>query len=168
MYNLSTTSASKVYANINIHEVNAYETRKTISELFHIVSDANPEVEKCYTCKVIVLSIDMNNDFYYKSSIVCYRKLMEIESKFYFVVRYMLNVLAGIEIISAWFILFDKEIEKVIGYNIKTVVELYLEDGWASNTLKLIMNDLISHRFVFEVKLNNYNIQRGSQRFTVS
>ncbi|KAI5663669.1 hypothetical protein M9H77_22992 [Catharanthus roseus] len=123
-----------------------FQKRKTISELFQITSDANLEVEKYCTCKVMVLSIDMNNQFYYKSCIV--RKLVEIGSKFYcasyskdvdypkafqcYVIHinnsrhiniyecvYMLNVLASDKTGSAWFVLFDKEVKNVIGNDIE-------------------------------------------------
>ncbi|KAI5654280.1 hypothetical protein M9H77_31467 [Catharanthus roseus] len=174
MYNLSTTSTSKIYVNTNIHE------------FFHIASDANLGVEKYCTCKVMVLNIYMNKNFYYKSCMEYYRKLVEAESKFYcancskdvdypklnyfntILFSYMLKVLVSDKTRSAWSFLFDKEVEKVIRNNIETLVELYLKDGLTSNTLKLLMNELIAHRFVFQVKLNYYNIQRGSQMFIIS
>ncbi|KAI5661725.1 hypothetical protein M9H77_21048 [Catharanthus roseus] len=118
--------------NVEPNEEILFRNRKTISEFLRIVSDTNPEV--------MVLSIDMNNDFYYKSCVVCYRKLVEIELKFYSVncskdvdypkLRYVLKVFASNETGSTWFVIFDKEVEKVIGHDIETVVEPYLKDGW--------------------------------------
>ncbi|KAI5667172.1 hypothetical protein M9H77_17025 [Catharanthus roseus] len=109
-----------------------FRNRKIISEFFRIVSNVNPEVEKYYTCKVMVLSIDMNNDFYYKSCVVCYIKLVKTESKFYCAncskdvdypkFRYMLKMLASDEIGNAWFVLFDKDVEKVVRHDNKTDV----------------------------------------------
>ncbi|KAI5662586.1 hypothetical protein M9H77_21909 [Catharanthus roseus] len=122
--------------------------------MIHNQLNVEPNEKILFKNRKTISYIYMNNDFYYNSFVVC-RKLMEIESKFYCVscskeveylkLRYMLKVLATDETGSAWLVLFDKEVEKVIGHDIETVVELYLKDGWASNTLKLMMNDLITH-----------------------
>ncbi|KAI5655133.1 hypothetical protein M9H77_32320 [Catharanthus roseus] len=115
--------------NIEPNEKILFKNRKTISELFRIVS---------YAYKyVMVLSIDMNRDLYYKSCVVCYRKSVDIESKFYCAncskdvdypkLMYILKVLASNETGSAWFVLFDKMVEKVIGHDIEIVVELNLK-----------------------------------------
>ncbi|KAI5649587.1 hypothetical protein M9H77_35592 [Catharanthus roseus] len=95
--------------NIEPNEIILSKNRKTISEIFRI------------------------------SCVVWYKKLVEIESKFYYAncskdvdypkLRYMLKVLASDITGSAWFVLFDKEVEKVIGNDIKKIVELYLKQA---------------------------------------
>ncbi|KAI5671356.1 hypothetical protein M9H77_11720 [Catharanthus roseus] len=75
------------------------------------------EAEKYYTCKVMVLY--MNNEFYYKSCMV--------------------------HVESAWFVLFYKEVEKVIRHDIETIVQLYLKPkcghiGWLCDGTKVTGN----------------------------
>ncbi|KAI5668835.1 hypothetical protein M9H77_18688 [Catharanthus roseus] len=106
--------------NVELNKKILFKNRKTITEFFYIMFIILM-VEKYSTCKVMVLSIDMNNDFYYKSFVVCYRKLVEIES-ITAQKMYMLKVLASDETGSTWFILSDKEVEKVIGHDIETDV----------------------------------------------
>ncbi|KAI5671751.1 hypothetical protein M9H77_12115 [Catharanthus roseus] len=147
MYNLSTTSASKVYVNINIPEVDAYKTRKTISEFFCIVSDANPEVEKYYTCMVMELSIDMSNDFYYKSCMVCYRKLVEIESKFY-----CANCSKDVDYPKLRYFNIILFVEKFIADDIETVVELDLKVRFIVFTILRLLTYNISLEFNYMLK----------------
>lgn len=40
---------------------------------------------------------------------------------------YMLRALASDKTGNAWFVLFDKEVEKVIGQNTEMLIEIYLK-----------------------------------------
>ncbi|VFQ71645.1 unnamed protein product [Cuscuta campestris] len=143
----------------------------TIAEILAIAStDFKNGVT--YYCHALIHNISNNNSWYYNSCGHC-----KGNSKFWCkkdsklvddaVPRYRLEAIVKDETEVTKFIIFDDEAEKLIG---QSAISLYdmeekLEDEETQGQLPALITNLIGQRFVFHVKLTEYNKTAYTQSF---
>ncbi|XP_027166397.1 replication protein A 70 kDa DNA-binding subunit B-like [Coffea eugenioides] len=154
-----------------------FKNRKFLSEIYQIMAGVQTE-ELVYTSKVTILKVDFNSQLHYKAYPKCQRKVTLEGSNFvcnacnqnveYLKLRYMLKVLASDATGSAWFVIFDQEAERIIEHKLSFVLEEFNKEGFSNEIVSSIINKITWKPFVFQIKLNNYNLEQGSNRFTVT
>nr|XP_023914199.1 uncharacterized protein LOC112025746 [Quercus suber] len=170
-YNLSSTSGTRVYIDLDIPETAEFKyqlvennqpivqmpkqfkpqvtiqeemniNRRTISEIKNIMWDSDNE-ETIFTCQGKIINIDIDNSGWYR-----------IQSK--------VEDSSGM----ATFILFDSEAEKLLNISAKDLLNKSLEEP-DEVILPVQIENLKGKQFVFQIQLNDYNLNYGWELYTV-
>ncbi|VFQ87110.1 unnamed protein product [Cuscuta campestris] len=163
---LSTTTATKVFLDVAIDEVaalkNKYSEEKTLKPLLveRAVVDRDTVLAGLKTIAEIlaIASTDLKNGIVKPSGskFWCKKDSKLVDDA---VPRYRLEAIVKDETEVTKFIIFDDEAEKLIG---QSAISLYdmeekLEDEETQGQLPALITNLIGQRFVFHVKLTEYN-----------
>ncbi|KAM7530685.1 hypothetical protein LguiB_034095 [Lonicera macranthoides] len=192
--NLSTTSASKIYFNLDIPEVTEFMqmydgnvNRKinaasepikhmTIVEILSLHSDSDSE-EVVLICKAEITSIDTHKGWYYDSCQQCCKKVTKLESSYICencktnevlpIPRYKLHVQVQDETGKTTFVMFHREAEKILEFpnsQIFNSENINLED----RGLPIVLNKIVGKTFLFHFKLNRFNLRLCYENYTVT
>ncbi|XP_062165074.1 uncharacterized protein LOC133871663 [Alnus glutinosa] len=205
-YNLSSTTATRVYINLKIPEVArvldklnnvtvsevkelkidrppmipdeelALRNRKTVAEIKKM--EWKPETKEILiTCLCKVNRIDNKFEWYYIGCLTCKTKVKLIGGSFwcerckaepkFSVPTYRIQIEVSDTIDSTTFIVFDKEGEQLTGKTAKELADMQ-DENLKDNVLPREMKAIVSNEYIFQLRLNDYNLKRGLENYTVS
>ncbi|XP_059436416.1 uncharacterized protein LOC132169397 [Corylus avellana] len=133
--------------------------------------------EVLITCLCKVNRIDTKFGWYYVGCLTCKAKVKIIGGSFWCerckvkpkhsVPRYKIQLEVSDITDSATFVVFDKEAEKLIGKTANELANMQDED-LNDNMLPREIEKIVSQEHIFQLRLNDYNLIRGSENYTVS
>ncbi|XP_062143870.1 uncharacterized protein LOC133851452 [Alnus glutinosa] len=153
----------------------ALHNRKTIAEIKEM--EGNSEVKEIfYTCLCKVERIDNKYGWYYIGCITCKTKVKFKEGIFwcercqaepkFSVPRYRIQIEVSDTTDSTRFIIFDKDAEQLIGKTAKELADLQ-DENLKDNIVPKEIEAIVSREYVFQLKLNEYNLKKGWENYTV-
>uniref|UniRef100_A0A2N9HBP6 ATP-dependent DNA helicase n=1 Tax=Fagus sylvatica TaxID=28930 RepID=A0A2N9HBP6_FAGSY len=207
-YNLSSTSATKIYINLEIPEVERLldksilhnttvskvkeimverplkvsdrelhlHNRKTVAEIKEM--EWNSETKEIFvTCIAKIINVNNRFGWYYIACIICKTKVKptksflwcercKAEPKFA-VPSYRIQTEVEDATGSTTFILFDNGVEKIIPKTAKELAEMQ-DENLNDNNLPKELEKIIGKEYIFQLRLDEYNLKYGRENYTVS
>ncbi|KAK7850235.1 replication protein A 70 kDa DNA-binding subunit B [Quercus suber] len=150
--------------------------RRTISEIKNIMWDSDNE-ETIFTCQGKIINIDIDNSGWYFIFCEICRKKVKSRDKFLWcdncnkkacfpIPRYRIQSKVEDSSGMATFILFDSEAEKLLNISAKDLLNKSLEEP-DEVILPVQIENLKGKQFVFQIQLNDYNLNYGWELYTV-
>ncbi|KAF9621357.1 hypothetical protein IFM89_020016 [Coptis chinensis] len=191
VYALSSTTATKVYIDLDIPEarpleeiikcegkktqlltmpfVSSYDDDvldnldiKTLQDMISAL-DKKPSMGTMYTCKAKICEVLHDFKPFYYSCGKCVRKVIRKDNNDWYMIR--IQVEDSTHSISL--VVFDKLAEKLILDPVEKLVDMEKQDN-GSELIKEELKKLIGVSFTFEIKITPFNLKDKNKSFTVS
>ncbi|XP_050217705.1 replication factor A protein 1-like [Mercurialis annua] len=202
-YSLSSTSATKIYVNLQIPEVDKIRcrmpqqeeiikvtptatasiipieeqmlaNRKTIAEILQLQWQPKAQ-EHQYTVMATIDAINSTFGWHYTSCNSCNKKLaIEDGSQIcntcnkacaYPISRYKIHLQVSDITGTTSFVLFDKEAEHLLHVNATLLMQ---KQGFGNFEVPNLINNLCGKKFIFKIKVNDYNLKQGLENYSIS